>query len=194
MPCGHGGLCYRCGLVLSRQERKQQCPICRGQIEHVLKISKCELRNDDDQHTNTQRVFVAEEGIQLKKVEPKGGTNSNASAIGGSGGSAGSAGSGRSNSSLIASDSIVPTSSVHSPRNAGATVTPIDEAQQRELEMTIVALVRESQEMIDLLDATGTLPGDGPMSSSSLESPHNRRAPSTTEGESKSRYAEITIA
>jgi hypothetical protein len=32
------------------------------------------------------------------------------------------------------------------------------------------------------------------MSSSSLESPHNRRAPSTTEGESKSRYAETTIA
>jgi len=63
MPCGHGGLCYRCGQVLSTQERHQQCPICRGSIDKLLKIFKCEQR------ANNQLIFVANEG--LERIEAK---------------------------------------------------------------------------------------------------------------------------
>ena len=36
MECGHGGLCYQCGLELAR--KGQQCPLCRSVIEEVLHI------------------------------------------------------------------------------------------------------------------------------------------------------------
>jgi hypothetical protein len=36
MECGHGGLCYQCGLELAR--KGQQCPLCRSVIEEVVHI------------------------------------------------------------------------------------------------------------------------------------------------------------
>ena len=77
MPCGHGGLCYRCGQVLSTQERHQQCPICRGVINQLLKISKCEERKG-------QKVFIATEGLHRKKngmLVPVNDTSSTARAV-----------------------------------------------------------------------------------------------------------------
>jgi hypothetical protein len=36
MECGHGGLCYACGLELAR--KGQPCPLCRGVISEVLQL------------------------------------------------------------------------------------------------------------------------------------------------------------
>ena len=59
LPCGHGGLCFRCGQVLARQEGKQVCPICRSAFTQVVKISRKEVRNG-------KLVYVAETGMKKK--------------------------------------------------------------------------------------------------------------------------------
>ena len=38
MPCGHGGICFRCGLILARKVGEKICPICRSKIGQVLKL------------------------------------------------------------------------------------------------------------------------------------------------------------
>lgn len=39
MPCGHGGLCYECGLqLLKKGNDTQKCHLCREYIEQILKI------------------------------------------------------------------------------------------------------------------------------------------------------------
>ena len=62
LPCGHGGLCYRCGGVLARQEPKRLCPICRGKFTQVVKICRREVRHG-------KVVYVAETGMKLKNSE-----------------------------------------------------------------------------------------------------------------------------
>jgi hypothetical protein len=173
MPCGHGGLCYRCGLVLSRQERNQQCPICRGLIEQVLKISKCKNKGGTD-----QIVFIAEEGIQRIKKEssPTDLNGSNNDSI-------------EQPAPLLRS--IVPSSGgVNS-----ATVTPLDEdqsldtEQQRTLEMRTIIIQRESRAMINILsEATSTV--DSPIVTNQLTRPPSTVTEEIGE-ESKSRYAEL---
>ena len=192
MPCGHGGLCYRCGMVLSRQERKQQCPICRSNIEQLLKISKSELRDD-------QRVFVATQGLQLIKNDTSANAittdvnrvnNAMEDAVSDS--SAGEL-------SIPLLRSIVPLSitgsNSSSPRVAPLTpLTPVIDTHTSgefpvELELSILALQRESQTMIDLLSAANTTTNNTSATSAILEdgpspvSATDQRPPSTvTEG------------
>ena len=57
MNCGHGGMCYECGLILARREGEKICPVCRSSIEQVLKICSQSV------HADGQVVFVASEGM-----------------------------------------------------------------------------------------------------------------------------------
>mmetsp|Transcript_24207 Transcript_24207/g.31521 ORF Transcript_24207/g.31521 Transcript_24207/m.31521 type:complete len:164 (+) Transcript_24207:366-857(+) len=41
MECGHGGLCYACGLELAR--KGQTCPLCRTTIAEVIQIESMSL-------------------------------------------------------------------------------------------------------------------------------------------------------
>jgi hypothetical protein len=41
MECGHGGLCYACGLELAR--KGQTCPLCRAVIAEVIQIESMSL-------------------------------------------------------------------------------------------------------------------------------------------------------
>jgi hypothetical protein len=41
MECGHGGLCYACGLELAR--KGQTCPLCRAVIAEVVQIESTSL-------------------------------------------------------------------------------------------------------------------------------------------------------
>lgn len=41
MECGHGGLCYVCGLELAR--KGQTCPLCRAVISEVIQIESTSL-------------------------------------------------------------------------------------------------------------------------------------------------------
>ena len=36
MECGHGGICYRCGIRLVKL--KEKCPLCRESVDLILKI------------------------------------------------------------------------------------------------------------------------------------------------------------
>ena len=39
MECGHGGLCYACGVALA-QRHPRTCPICRSPISSVLRVER----------------------------------------------------------------------------------------------------------------------------------------------------------
>ena len=36
MECGHGGICFRCGIKLMKM--KENCPLCRNSVSLILKI------------------------------------------------------------------------------------------------------------------------------------------------------------
>ena len=68
MNCGHGGMCFRCGLVLARKVGKKICPICRSQITEVLKIDASATKTTE----NGELLLIAKEGMRVNvKVAKK---------------------------------------------------------------------------------------------------------------------------
>jgi hypothetical protein len=63
MDCGHGGICYQCGLKLARREGEKQCPVCRSTIKQVLKLGW--------QSVNSQGevIVTATEGMLVRRGE-----------------------------------------------------------------------------------------------------------------------------
>ena len=61
MPCGHGGMCFRCGLILARKVGEKICPICRAKIGEVLKIDGRASESTAD----GKLILVAKEGMRV---------------------------------------------------------------------------------------------------------------------------------
>ena len=61
MPCGHGGLCFRCGLILARKVGDKICPICRSNITEVLKIDA----HASEPTADGKLILVAKEGMRV---------------------------------------------------------------------------------------------------------------------------------